>query len=128
MWWQLAQNPHELLAYYSSPPQLIGVEIQSVHIHHDGPTVELTADLPFYPDKPSPRWPVGANTAQIGLRFFGVREITLAGWSTNNVGDLIIAETGGVLTFQFACSAAKLTGVARFFDVMGISGYIKGDA
>ncbi len=36
---------------------------------HDGPTLELTVELPTFADKPSGRWPEGANVVHIALRF-----------------------------------------------------------
>jgi hypothetical protein len=125
MWWQLAQNPRVVLAYYSTPPPLVGVEVHSVRLHRDGPTLELQVELPRFPDRPSPRWPVGANAALAILRFFDLREVSLAGWGTTNVGDLLIADGGGVVGFRFECPTAKLVGVAGFFDVASISGYIR---
>jgi hypothetical protein len=53
--------------------------------------------------------------------------VSLAGWSTTNVGDLSIEGRDGVIRFWFECSTAQLTGVAGFFDVTGVSGYIKGN-
>lgn len=128
MWWELAQNPRVVLAYYSRPPQLLGVEVHSVRLHRDGPTLELLAELPRFPDRPSPRWPVGANAAQAGLRFFALREVLLSGWGTTNVGDLLIEDVGGAVRFRFESPTARLSGVAESFDVTSVSGYIDGGA
>lgn len=124
MWWELALNPKVVLAYYTSPPELIGVEINSVYLHRDGPTLELLVDMPRFPDKPSKRWDTGANCVLAGLRFFDLREVSLAGWSTSNVGDLNIYASDGVVRFQFECATARLSGSAGFFDVKDIKGLI----
>jgi hypothetical protein len=128
VWWELALNPQVVTAYYSSPPDLRGAEVHSVRFCRDGPTVELLAELPRFPDRPSPRWPTGANTAQAGLRFFDLREIALVGWGTSNVGELHIVRDGGIIRFEFECPTARLAGISEFFDVTGVSGYIKGNA
>ena len=125
MWWELAQNPRILLAYYTNPPELLGVEIHAVQLHRDGPTLKLIADLPVFPDRPSSRWPSGANTAQAELRFLDLREITLSCWSTTNVGNLIIEDLDGAIRFQFESFTAQLSGIAGFFDVPSISAYVK---
>ena len=125
MWWELAQNPRVVLAYYSQPPPLSGVEVHSVRLQGDGPTVDLVAELPSFPDKPSLRWPVGANTVQVGLRFFDLREISLFGWSTTNTGDLLIERAGDVVRFRFDCPTARVVGVAGYFDITVVTGYIK---
>jgi Immunity protein 50 len=125
MWWSLAQNPRMILAYYSRPPELLGIEVHSVRLHRDGPTVELVADMPKFSDQPSPRWPVGANTVQAGFRFFDVQEISLFGWGTSNIGDLVMEEASNGVRFQFESPTARLVGVAGLFDVTSLSGYIK---
>lgn len=126
MWWNFAQNPRVVTAYYSSPPDLRGVEIHTVRLHRDGPTVELITELPRFPDRPSPRWPAAANTAQALLRFFDLREVSLAGWGTTNLGDLFVEDAKGAVRFRFECPTALLCGVAGYFDVAGITGYMKG--
>lgn len=123
----MARNPRAVLAYYSTPPHLLGVEVHSARLHRDGPTLELQIEIPCFPDRPSPRWPMGANAVQAVLRFVDVREVALSGWGTTNVGDLVIAEVGGVVEFRFECPTAKLVGVAGFFDVTSVSGYIRND-
>lgn len=94
-------------------------------MHRDGPTLELLVELPRFPDRPSPRWPAGANTAHSKLRFFGLREVTVSGWGTTNVGALLIEDEGGAVRFRFESTMARLSGVAEFFDVASITAYIK---
>jgi hypothetical protein len=124
MWWELSQNPRVVLAYYSQPPQLRNVEVHSVLLHREGPVLELLTEMPRFPDKPSPRWPADANTAQARLRFFDLREVS--GWGTTNTGDLLVEREGGAIRFRFDCPTARLAGLAGFFDITGMTGYIKG--
>ncbi len=125
MWWELAHNPRVVLAYYTHPPQLIGVEIHSVMLHRDGPTLELVVELPRFPDRPSPRWTVGANMAFARLRFCSsLKQVVLSGWSTTNVGDLLIEKWGDGVRFRFDSGTAQLSAMAMFFDVTGISACI----
>lgn len=125
MWWDLALNPRVVLAYYSQPPQLLGIEIHSVRLHRDGPTLELQTEIPCFPDKPSPRWPAAANAVQAGLRFFDLKQVTIEGWETTNLGDLILEAEGRAVRFRFECPTARIAGLAGFFDVTGILGYCK---
>ena len=124
MWWEIAENPRLVLAYYSHPPKLRAVEVHSIRLNRDGPTLELLVEMPSFPDKPSPRWPTNANTAQAVLRFFDLREISLSGWGTTNVGELIIERIGGIVQFRFDGATAQLSGVAGFFDVTSVTGYV----
>ena len=86
-----------------------------------------TATGPLFPDRPSTRWPVGDNAVQVILQFFGLRAVALSDWGTTNVGDLRIETEDGVILFQFESPTARLSGVAEFFEVASISGYINGN-
>ena len=52
-WNDLALNPSVILAQYPVPPDLEAVEVHSLLFHRDGPTLEMTIELPTFPDKPS---------------------------------------------------------------------------
>jgi hypothetical protein len=125
MWWDLAINPKVILAYYSHPPLLHEVEVHSLQLNRDGPTLELLVEMPRFPDCPSSRWPVGANASQATLRFFDLRGISLSSWGTVNTGNLYIKNEGGMVRFRFDCPTARLAGDASFFEIIGVTGYIK---
>lgn len=108
------------------PPQLCGVTVHSLALHEDGPKLELLVEMPSFPDKPSKRWHVDFNTAQARLRFLDLREVTLSGWGTTNIGNLLIQRAGELVDFRFDCPSARLVGAAAFFDIAGISAYVKG--
>lgn len=128
-WWNLALNPRVVLAYYTEPPQLTDVEIHSVRLHRDAATLELVVELPTFPTKPSPRWPVTANAAQAVLRFFDIRDVVLNGWGTSNIGELRIeGEPGGEIRFKFDSKTSQLEGSSGFFDVTGVTAYVNGGA
>lgn len=129
MWWELTENPRIVLAYRDRPPDLVGIEIHSVTLQRDGPTLGLVAALPRFSDRPSPRWPAGANATQAELRFSGLRTVSLAGWGTSNIGDLSVAPGAGRgVRFRFDSPGARLEGVADWFDVTRVTGYVKGAA
>ena len=54
-WNDLASNPRVILGYYSAPPALDAVEVHSLALHRDGPTLEMVAELPAFADRPSLR-------------------------------------------------------------------------
>ena len=127
MWWNLLNNPHVILAYYSQPPELSAVEVHSVRLHRDGPAISITLDMPVYPDKPSTRWPSGANVVQVEFRFFGLHDVRLTRWGTTNIGDFTIEKVDTGVWFRFDGPNAQLDGVAQFLDIIGVSGYVKDD-
>lgn len=124
-WWGLALSPRTVLAYYTDPPPLDQVEVHWVRLHRDAAVLELLVELPRFPDKPSPRWSNGSNTAQAELRFVDVREVALSGWGTTNVGRLSLTPEAGGVRFGFDGPTVRLRGLAGWFDVTRVSGYIK---
>lgn len=125
MWWTLTLNPQVMLAYFTDPPELEGIEIHSIRLHRDCALLELVIELPRFPDKPSRKWPPQANTAQAVLRFSFLREITISGWDANNIGSLsVAAEPQGGVRFRFSSPTSQLEGVADFFEVTDITGYV----
>lgn len=127
-WWQLALKPQVILAYYSEPPPLLQVEIHSIRLHRDGPTLEMLIDLPQFPDRPSPRWPLSANTAQAEFRFFDIQEISIVGWQTNVVGSLDLSAESNRVRFRLSGCQTQLEGISGFFDISSVTGYIKANA
>ena len=84
-------NPKLVKAYYTSDPNLNGICLHEIIIHRDGPTLKLRFDLPEFPDKPPKKWHPEYNTAQMTLSLFGVEELNLSGFKTNDIGDLHLA-------------------------------------
>lgn len=122
-WNDLALNPRVILGYYSSPPVLDVVEVHSLSLHRDGPTLEMVVELPAFPDRPSPRWPASANAARAHLRFLGLREIRIEGWGVSNIGPLSISPGSGGVRFEFRSGTAACVGVSDGFDVAEIRVY-----
>ena len=127
-WNDLTLNPRVILGYYSAPPELDDVEVLSLSLRRDGPLLEMVVGLPSFPDRPSPRWEASANTVQATFRFFGLREVSITGWGTSNVGHLSISPVAGGMRFEFRSGAASCVGASDFFDIEGVSAYTDGTA
>lgn len=125
-WWELTLNSRVVSAYYTDPPSLDAVEVHWIRLSNDAAVIELALELPILPDKPSPRWPKGWNAAQAVVRFIDVRCVTLSGWGTTIVGRLSLEQASDGVRFEFDSPTVQLRGVAGWFDVIGISGYVKG--
>ena len=110
-WNDLALNPRVILGYYSIPADLESVEVHSIVLGRDGPTLEMVVKLPTFPDRPSPRWDRGANAVQARFRFFGeFRDLVIEGWGTSNVGRLAITPVAGGVRFEFRGGSATCIG------------------
>lgn len=125
-WNDLSLNPRVVLAYYSEPPALESVEVHSVKLHRDGPTLEAMVELPDFPDKPSHRWHPSSNAARASLRFFGVQNLRVEGWQATNVGRWIIEPNSAGVKFEFRGNGVVLAGTAITFDIPRIDAYTKG--
>jgi len=120
-WNDLTSNPLVVLGYYSEPPSLDEVEVHSIAVHRDAATVMLTIEVPRFPDRPSPRWPLESNAVQLELRFIDVENLQLTGWSTNNIGRLVVSRHGAErIAFELRTDDVSLRGDAGAFDVVKV--------
>jgi hypothetical protein len=123
-WNDLTLNPKVILGYYEAGPSLKKVDLHRVSLLRDGPTAEIVFEVDEFPQKPSPRWPSGANACQITLRAIGLCEVELRQWGTGVSGELEIKPLpdgikicfSGEGAFRFKCSHV---------DVASISAYIR---
>jgi len=126
-WYDLTSNPKVVHGYYSAPPALDHLDLHGVRLHRDGPVLHLSADLTPFPDMPSKRWPVGANTAQIDVALWGVRSLAIDGWATDMLGVLTLERISEHrLRFSFLSDSASIRGECMAVRIDSITGYVKG--
>src|SRR5437016_2870185 len=84
-WLDLADNPEAVKSTFETAPSLKNVEVFSVLIDREGPTITVEIALNEAPSKPSPRWErINANAVTLKLQMLGVESVTLEGWATDN--------------------------------------------
>lgn len=110
-WADFVDNPEQVAAYYDGTEGLARFSLHEITVTRNGPGVRLRGDVSRFPDRPSPRWPTGANQAQVTLSLWGLDSLEISGCGTAMVGRLV-------------CSAAGDSGVAVQFDWPG--GTVKG--
>jgi hypothetical protein len=125
-WTERTANPRALLAYFDEAPGLAGVEVQRLSLLRDGPSAEIAFVPATPPDRPSKRWPAGADRCLVVLRVIGVSAVDVRRWGTGVVCDLAIEDDpAGV--------AVRLTGEAdvrvagAHLDVVRVEGYVHAD-
>jgi hypothetical protein len=128
-WLEAIENPEAVTSLFDRAPSLESVEITTLDLDRDGPTLTLSVLLRDYPVRPPTRWQrSGFNTAAIRLQMLGVENVMLEGWSTENratitverdLGGLLIVQAKGA-TFQLRCSCGWLR-------VDGVSAYHRAD-
>ncbi len=120
-------NPKVIAGYYKSAPSLKLVNLHRVSLLRDGPVAEIVFDVSDFPEKPSSKWPAGANTCQITLRALGVSEVELTSWSAESSGSFEIESVRGAVEIRFI-GEAKFRFLCSHLDVVGVSGYVNGQA
>jgi hypothetical protein len=81
----LAENPEAVKSAFDVAPSLEDVEVISVHLDPDGPTVVVEVALNEQPSKLSFRWARNeVNAVNLKLELLGVESLSLDGWATEN--------------------------------------------
>jgi hypothetical protein len=96
VWTDYLRNPKAILTLWSSAPELRDVELHSMKLWDDGPRCTLFICLNSFPDVPPKKWQAaGYNSIIIELDAFGVSDMTVQGWGTNNWVTLECSRAGG---------------------------------
>ena len=125
-WLDGVQQKESILAVFTEKaPSIASVRVHEITFHRDGPTIQLRLDLRDFPDPAPEKWAqAGHNTVQIKLSLDVVRQVTLDGWSLDNVGPMDIAplEPSG-FSVKFTSGAHTFRAVCDFISVTGISAH-----
>jgi hypothetical protein len=70
-WYKLALNPQSLENCYKVVPEVDDVELHTINLSNRS-RIEISFDLPSFPDYPSTKWHKDFNTVQVHLSFWGV--------------------------------------------------------
>lgn len=122
-WNEKTLNPNVILGYFDKAPNLRGVEIRHVSLLSDGPMAEIVLDVGEFPERPSSKWPAGANTCQITIRAIGISEVEIDRWGSEVVGNLDIKSTQGKTEILFA-GEGRFRLLCSHIDVVKVSGYL----
>jgi len=124
-WLDLAENPEAVRSTFEVAPSLTDVEVVSVLIDRDGPTVAVEITLNEQPSKPSPRWEkIAANAINLKLQLLGVESVALDGWATENKATIDIHPgsatkievrvTGPTTKFKCCCQWLRIAGLTGY--------------
>jgi hypothetical protein len=124
-WLDLAQNPEAVKSAFEMAPSLKDVEVVSVLIDRDGPTVAIEITLNEQPNKPSARWErIKANAVNLKLQLLGVETLTLDGWAAENQATIDIRPgsstkievhiTGPTTQFKCCCQWLRIAGLTGY--------------
>ncbi len=127
-WVSFLSNSKPIESVYSEPPPLTDVRLHEVRLHQDGPRLSLRIELGSYPLDPPQHWlSAKCNRVQITLMVIGVTNLSLGGWSTDNVGDIEFGRDGHGLTLSLLRSQMQLACNGDFLEVEKLSAYRSSD-
>ena len=124
-WQNLLENPEAIASLFDGAPSLENVDIASITMDHDGPTVTLSILLRDFPNKPSPRRKTtGVNAVAMRLQLLGLESLTIEGWSILNRATINI-ERRDADRIQLAAVGQKLRlkCTCGWLRVEGVTGY-----
>lgn len=126
-WLDLVTNPQGLRDIFQGDvPSLEGVTLHEISIDREGPALRLRLDLPGYPADPPARWRRGGfNTVQVELLFGGVRDLSLAGISTEMLVNVEIQRQGDVIV-DVSSPAVRVAAAAGSVTISRLEAYLDG--
>ncbi|WP_367136266.1 MULTISPECIES: Imm50 family immunity protein [Streptomyces] len=124
MWVELLSNPAGITSVYGGTvPPLEGVHIHEVTLSREGPLLKVRLDLPEYPAKAPKKWMTqGCDTVQIEISLGGVRDVTVFGFGTDPIADIILTRTDSIKV-EVVSSQVRIQATADSAFVSSISAY-----
>jgi hypothetical protein len=124
-WQNLLENPEAITGLFENAPSLEDVEIASITLDREGPTIALSILLRDYPTKPSPRWKrSGVNAVAMRLQLLGVSSAIIEGWSISNratvtlkrdaTDQIQVHAVGKNLRLECSCGWLRVDGVTGY--------------
>lgn len=128
MWLKDVMNEMVVSCTYGGGLPLNPLYVQRLSLNENGPTLNVSADLPAYPDSPPEKWArQGYNSCLIELNFIGVGDLAITGFSTSNVCTLTTErKSDSEIVFKLSSDGAlKVSGVCCAIHVQSVKGYAR---
>ncbi len=125
-WYELAENPQAILAWYTHVPPLRQIEMETVDLYEANSRVVLSIDSSTLPDKTPPKWnPNWDDTVSFGLEFLGIEAIQIVGsWSLVDPVDIEIERTAtGYIKLMANLTVTRIEFIAHSFTIVNVHGY-----
>ncbi len=123
-WTKCLGNARTIEAIYALPPSLSQVRVHELRCHQDGPRITIRLDLNEYPSNPPEKWLLnGYNRVQMSLSLINVSSIQIAGWSSDNIGDMVLDMIDSVVRLSFIGNTTFIDCCGQFLEIEDISAY-----
>jgi hypothetical protein len=125
MWIDELENPQAIRNIFPNCPDLTGVELMTVNIDRDGPTVIVNIGVNELPPQIPPKWKAEkANALVIKLQLLAVTAVSIERWSTVNVVDVTLRrEAPESIVFRAGGSTTSIECKAEFVRILSLSPY-----
>lgn len=121
MWWDYADNPAYLKALYDVAPSLDRIEILSMHVHRDGPSIELTFSSESLPVRSPEKWGK-FDRVTFQLRLFDTRSLSVTKFGRAGSSRIGMEKLGAFLNVEVE-GAVTMFCSAKHLDVVKVTGY-----
>ncbi|AWK40301.1 hypothetical protein GPY51_24305 [Photorhabdus laumondii subsp. laumondii] len=120
MYWTDLPGSELMKRVYSNPPSINEIDIFSIDVKRDGPTVIMSFDLVnSLPDKTPDKWGKDFNRCRAGIYCFGVSNLNMQGIGTDMLTKIdikmmdnnnIVSIKNNDIDIKVICSHISLTG------------------
>lgn len=128
MWFDFFDNPHAISNVYNDTSSLETMSLLSMNMGFNNSNISLQCQLPKFPDKPPKKWDKNYNCASIELKFTGIANLEIEGWSSVNIFSLNIEKVSEEYYFLFKAEGRefKMQFLYEIGQITGLEGYIGG--
>ncbi|MCT8350202.1 immunity 50 family protein [Photorhabdus temperata] len=126
MYWTDLPGSELMRRVYSNPPFINEIDIFSIDVKRDGPTVIMSFDLVnSLPDKTPDKWGKDFNRCRAGIYCFGVSDLNMQGIETDMVAKVdikimdnknIVSIKNNDINIKIICSHISLTGPSVYIS------------
>jgi len=124
-WFSFVENPKALNDFFDTAPSLKNVEVVSLVVDRDGPSVSLHLAINETPTKfPARLKKQNPNAISLRLQLLGVETLTLEGWATDNPAKVNIEAgvktkvavhiNGPTMQLNCSCQWIRIEGITAY--------------
>jgi|GEM_PF-5226361 len=126
-WTDLVLEATGVLKVFGKAPSIDNVRLQEASLNWNGPSLEIRFDLADYPANPPTEWVIGqCNRVQLSLACFGLREIAIRRWGTQNQASLMIGTAGPTRVLEAIGDDVDIRLSCDFIYIRKLSVYLDG--
>jgi hypothetical protein len=124
-WYLESQNPEALRSLFPSTPPLKRLHVLRLALSENGPALSIAADLDIFAERVPSKWHPSYSVAQVKISFWGIRNLSIVGWTTINSYSIDVTKKESVVMLHLKSESSEISAQCEFFRIDGIVGYAK---